>query len=147
MSAPKVAKSYLPAINVAVEHASASLTPEEGEQFDVFIARLAFDMFCMVALGKHMRTVTPDMAAPSDMKFVQNTMNGFSAAGILTREPHKRPLARVGLSRRWNQFVADMDAASERSYQLAEELWDELHTEEKDSTTTTTTSDNHEARD
>ena len=90
MSAPKVAKSYLPAINVAVEHASASLTPEEGEQFDVFIARLAFDMFCMVALGKHMRTVTPDMAAPSDMKFVQNTMNGFSAAGILTREPHKR---------------------------------------------------------
>lgn len=118
---PAAAREYLPAIAEAARLASATATCYE-DRFDDFASRLAFDMFCALALGRQPQTTNEKLADPADLQFVANSMEGFTMAGQLMREPHRkyfpgRPVA---------EFFGRLRGAQQRGLTLANELCEQL---------------------
>mmetsp|Transcript_9134 Transcript_9134/g.24432 ORF Transcript_9134/g.24432 Transcript_9134/m.24432 type:complete len:503 (-) Transcript_9134:53-1561(-) len=118
---PPAAKEYLPAIAEAAKLAS-QCAPAYEDRFDEFVSRLAFDMFCALAVGKQSQTTNPELADPADLKFVEDSMQGFSMAGQLMSEPHRKWLPGAKMA----NFMASMEGAQRRGTEIAIELWDKL---------------------
>lgn len=124
---PPAAREYLPFVSEAVRLASASATEYE-DRFDEFLSRLAFDMFCALALGRQAQTTNERVAEARDLEFVQDSMRGFSLAGQLLTEPQWKFLP-------WGKmpgFMAHMQGAQRRGEELVAELWDTLDAEQSE---------------
>eukprot|EP00931_Biecheleriopsis_adriatica_P092279 TRINITY_DN66101_c0_g1_i1.p1 TRINITY_DN66101_c0_g1~~TRINITY_DN66101_c0_g1_i1.p1 ORF type:complete len:495 (-),score=103.10 TRINITY_DN66101_c0_g1_i1:89-1573(-) len=120
---PAAAREYLPAIAEAARLASVTAECYE-DRFDEFASRLAFDMFCALALGRQPQTTNEKFADPADRKFVENSMQGFTMAGQLMREPHRRYLP----GRPVAKFFGHIREAQQRGLTLANELCEQLDT-------------------
>eukprot|EP00929_Paragymnodinium_shiwhaense_P106050 TRINITY_DN7113_c0_g3_i1.p1 TRINITY_DN7113_c0_g3~~TRINITY_DN7113_c0_g3_i1.p1 ORF type:complete len:502 (-),score=54.27 TRINITY_DN7113_c0_g3_i1:337-1842(-) len=119
--APPAAREYLPAVAEAVRLAAPSAAKFE-KNFDEYLSRLAFDMFCALAVGKQAQTTNPEAAHAADIQFVTDSMEGFSMAGQLLSEPHRQWIP----GGKMNTFLDHMRSAQARGIDLVEELWDEV---------------------
>eukprot|EP00931_Biecheleriopsis_adriatica_P077021 TRINITY_DN50664_c0_g1_i1.p1 TRINITY_DN50664_c0_g1~~TRINITY_DN50664_c0_g1_i1.p1 ORF type:complete len:499 (-),score=79.17 TRINITY_DN50664_c0_g1_i1:13-1509(-) len=118
---PPAAREYLPAVAEAARLASAT-APRYERNFDDFVSRLAFDMFCALAVGKQPRTTDMEVADAGDIQFVKDSMHGFSMAGQLMSEPHRKMFPGGKVS----DFMNHMQGAQKRGEEVANELWNKL---------------------
>ncbi|CAE8651796.1 unnamed protein product [Polarella glacialis] len=118
---PPAAKEYLPAITEAAKLAS-QCAAEYGDRFDDFVTRLSFDMFCALAVGKQPQTTNEKLADPADLQFVKDSIQGFSMAGQLMKEPYRKWFPGGKMA----NFMASMGAVQRRGTEVANELLDKL---------------------
>lgn len=79
---PKSAKSLIPHIAEAARLSSANVD-QFADNFDVFINRVAFDMFAAISLGEFFKTASPPDAEDKHLKFLDEVIRAFQLAGQL----------------------------------------------------------------
>merc|ERR1712107_676402 len=118
---PKAARSYLPAVNRAVDEACKSLEEYEGDM-DGFVTLMAFDMFSAVCLGTVLQSANKTLAKPENLKFVDDAQSAFALITDLFRiQPEERSTHPT-----WFKFVSAMDDVQMRASQLVAESLEAL---------------------
>ena len=115
---PRTARTYLPYINEAMRMASPHL-PHFKDEPDVFVTRVAFDMFCSLFYGVQMKTASPS-PDPEHIGFVKDTSEAFRLLGQGIFQPHlKKSIFK------YHPFNKKFTAALERSYAYSSKLMDQ----------------------
>jgi len=118
---PKAARSYLPAVNRAVDEACKSLEEYEGDM-DGFVTLMAFDMFSAVCLGTVLQSANKTLAKPENLKFVDDAQSAFTLITDLFRiQPEERSTHPA-----WFKFASAMDDVQMRASQLVAESLEAL---------------------
>merc|ERR1712107_246679 len=118
---PKAARSYLPAVNRAVDEACKSLEEYEGDM-DGFVTLMAFDMFSSLCLGTVLQSANKAAAKPENVKFVDDAQLAFKLVmDLFLVQPDERSTHPA-----WFKFVTAMDDAQMRASQLVAESMEAL---------------------
>jgi len=122
---PQIAKGYLPGIVEAARLASRGAA-HSAHAFDEYAARVSFDLFNSAFFGRLAKTadLTRKDADPRDVKFCQDTLDGFEYLVPVVLSPLERLLVQgLNLStKRFDAFCSKFDDAQDRCAEIVDDF-------------------------